>query len=452
MAGTATIPGSPGLPFLGETFALFTDPLRYFRQHYQRFGPLFQTRILGKPAAVICGARAQQQLLLPGGGDVAFRTRDGYDLVEPFIGTSLLQMDGLEHQTQRKLIAPAFQSHNYREYLARINRVFDRIVGRWPDQGTCVFYQEARAIAFRISTSLMLGMEDSPDLAGLNERIHTLFDGPLALIRLKLPFTRYGKALAIRPRLEAHLQEIIDQHRATPTTDVLSLLLQARGEQGEPLSNEQLRSHLMFLLFAGYDTTTATLAWGMLELLRRPHLYARICAEAQVGVIAADTPVTVEDLRTMPLLDAFLKETLRLHPVTPFLIRGNASPYECQGYTIPAGWQLIIPLSYTQRSAEYFVDPEDFDPDRFLPPREEDKKTPYAWMAFGGGRHTCLGMGIAQVEMKTVFTRLLRQFDLQLVPDQNMSPVYLPIGRPKGGTVLAFQRQHTCPQVDARAI
>lgn len=452
MASATTIPGSPGLPFLGETVALFTDPLRYFRQHHQRYGPIFQTRIIGKPSAVVCGARAQQQLLLTGGDELVFRTRDSYSVVEPFIGTSLLQMDGLEHQTQRKLITPAFQSHNYGEYLARINRVFDQIVGHWPDQGTCVFYQEARSIAFRVSTSLMLGMENGPELVDLNELIHMLFDGPLALVRLKLPFTKYGKALAVKPRIEMRLQAIIDQHRATPTTDVLSLLLQARDERGKPLSDEQLRSHLMLLLFAGYDTTTATLAWGMLELLRHPHLYARICDEARVGVVAADTPVTIEDLRAMPLLDAFLKETLRLHPVTPFLWRGNAFPYECQGYTIPAGWQLIIPISYNHRSAEYFVNPEYFDPERFLPPREEDKKTPYAWMAFGGGRHTCLGMGIAQIEMKTVFTRLLRQFDLQLVPGQNMSPIYLPIGRPKGGTVLAFQRWHTRPRVNVRAI
>jgi len=440
MARTTTIPGSPGFPFLGETLALFTNPLAYFRQHQQHYGNVFQTRIIGKPSAVVCGARAQQQLLLTGGDDVVFRTRDGYSFAEPFIGTSLLQMDGLEHQAQRKLIAPAFQSHKYVDYLARINRVFDRIVGNWPDQGTRVFYQEARSIAFRVSTSLMLGVEDGIELADLNHLIHTLFDGPLALIQFNLPFTKYGKALAAKPLLEKRLQEIIDQHRAVPTTDVLSLLLLARDEQGEPLPDEQLRSHLKLLLFAGYDTTTATLAWGMLELLRHPRLYGRICTEAQVGSVAANVPVTVEDLRT-PLLDAFLKETLRLHPVTPFLFRGNAFPYECQGYTIPAGWQIIIPISYTHRSAEYFVNPEQFDPERFLPPREEDKKTPCTWMAFGGGRHMCLGMGIAQIEMKTVFLRLLRQFDLQLVPGQNMAPIYLPISRPKGGAVIAFQRR-----------
>jgi len=102
---------------------------------------------------------------------------------------------------------------------------------------------------------------------------------------------------------------------------------------------------------------------------------------------------------------------------------------------------VILPMSYTHRSAEYFADPERFDPERFLSPREEDKKTPYAWMSFGGGKHTCLGMGIAQIEIKTVLTRLLRQFDLQLDADQDFSAVYVPVKRPKGGAKISFKRQ-----------
>lgn len=443
------IPGSWGWPVLGETFSLFTNPLNYFATHQQRYENVFKTRILGKPSVVLCGARAQQQIFVGSGDEVVFRTRDGYSFAEPFLGISLLQMDGQEHQTQRRLITPAFQSHNYADYVGRINRVFERVVAQWPDRGTRSFYQEARAIAFRVSTSLMLGIEDGPELAELDHLVHTLFDGPLALLRLKLPFTRYGKALAVKPVLEGRLQQIIQRHREVPTNDVLSLLLQARDEQGQPLSDEQLRAHLKLLLFAGYDTTTATLAWSLLELLQCPDLYERISAEVGGDRIGGEIPVTVEDLRVMPLLDAFIKETLRLHPVTAFLLRGNSRPYEFEGYTIPAGWQIVVPISHTHRSPEYFAQPEQFDPERFLPPREEDKRTPYAWMAFGGGKHMCLGMGIAQVEIKTVLTRLLRQFQLQLVPGQDTSPAYIPIGHPKGGTVIAFQRRHASAHAEA---
>ncbi|GCE20639.1 cytochrome P450 [Dictyobacter kobayashii] len=437
------MPGSFGLPLLGETLSLFADPLTFFARRQQKYGPVFKTHILGKPSAVLFGAHAQQQVFLASGEETPFRSRDGYSFAEPFLGSSLLQMDGLVHQTQRKLITPAFQSHNYTDYLARINRAYDQVVATWPDQGTRVFYQDARTIAFRVSASLMLGVEDHTTLTDLNTLIHTLFEGPMSPVRLNLPFTKYGKALAVKPLIDSRLQEIIDQHRAHPTSDVLSLFLQARDEDGQPLTDEQLIAHLKLLLFAGYDTTTTTLAWSLLELLSHPDLYEQVRAEVKAEEVESAKPVTVEDLRTMPLLDAFLKETLRLHPIAAFLLRGVRATFEFEDYAIPAGWQLILPISFTHRSPAYFANPEQFDPQRFLAPREEDKKTPYAWLAFGGGKHMCLGMGIAQIEMKTVLTRLLRQFDLQLVPGQDISPNYIPVNRPKGGAVISFQRRFT---------
>lgn len=439
------IPGSLGLPFLGESLQLFADPLAFFGKRRQLYGPVFKTRVLGKTTAVLFGAQAQRQVLLTGGDEPLFHAREGYSFLEPFLGTSLLQMDGLAHQTQRKLITPAFQSHNYADYLVRINRAYDRVVERWSEHGTRTFYQEACAIAFRISTSLMLGIEEGSTFAQLSQQLHTLFAGATS-VPVNLPFTRYRKAMAVKPLIENQLRASILQHRDAPTTDVLSMLLQARDEQGQLLSDDQLLAHLELLLFAGYDTTTSALAWGVIELLRHPDLYERLRAEVKAGIVGGEEPVTVQDLRTMPLLDAFIKETLRVHTVASFLLRGAAADFEFGGYTIPAGWIIMLPLVYTHHTAEYFAQPAQFDPERFLAPREEDKKTPYAWMGFGGGKHMCLGMGIAQIEIKTVLTRLLRQFDLELVADQDLSAIYMPINHPKGGAKIIHKlRDHARP-------
>lgn len=434
------IPGSLGLPFLGETLQLVSDPLAFFGKRYRRYGPVFQTRVFGKTSVVLFGTQAQRQVLLSSGDDPLFQTREGYSILKPFIGTSLLQMDGLTHQTQRKLITPAFQSHNYADYLIRINNAYNRTIGEWPEYGTATFYQEARAIAFRISTSLMLGLENGPAFAQMSQLLHALLSGPTAL-PFNLPFTTYGKATAAKPIIDRQLRAIIARRRDTPTTDVLSLFLQARDEEGQPLSDEQLLAHLKLLLFGGYDTTTATLAWCLIELLRRPELHERLRAEVKAETVSGEEPIRVDELRTMPLLDAFIKETLRLHTPTSFLLRNTTSAFEFEGFTIPAGWNVVLPLGYTHRMPEYFADPERFEPERFLAPREEDKKTPYAWMSFGGGRHVCIGMGIAQIEIKTVLARLLRQFDLQLVANQDISPIYMPITHPKGGAKISFQRR-----------
>jgi cytochrome P450 len=435
-----TIPGSMGLPYLGETFPSLSDPLTFFAQRHQRYGPICKTRVLGKTSVVLFGAQAQRQVLLASGDEPPYLTRDTYGFLEPIVGTSLVQMDGLPHQTQRKLVTPAFHAHNYADYLARINRAYDQVVGSWPEQGSRTFYAESQAIAFRVSTSLMLGIEESSELADMRALLHKLFDGALVLVPLNLPFLTYGKALAAKSLIDERLRAALVQHRETPTTDVLSLLLQARDEEGQSLSDDHLLATLKFLLFAGYETTTAVLSWGLLELLRNPDVYERLRTEIGVGTVGGEEPVGVEDLRKMPFLDAVIKETLRLHPAVSFLLRGVATPFEFEGYTIPAGWQVILPLCYTHRTAEYFADPERFDPARFLAPHEEDKKTPYAWMGFGGGKHSCLGMGIAQIEIKTVLTRLLRQFDLQLDAHQDLSAVYVPVKRPKGGAKISFHR------------
>jgi cytochrome P450 len=472
MARTA-IPGSLGLPYVGETVALFSDPLRFVAERRERYGMVFKTRLLGgRMAVVLPGAPAQQLVLVSGGAQSPFRAGDGYRVLEPFLGTSLLQLDGPPHQVQRKLVTPAFQAHNHAEYLARINRAYDAVVAGWPRHGRRRFYDDAHAIALRVSTSLVVGVErggdaggegpraggqrgeaggpDAGDVRDLDRLLDTLFAGTVVPLRLDLPFTRYRRARAAKSRLDERLRTLVARRRAAPSADVLSLFLAARDEQGHPLSEELLLAHLRLLLFAGYDTTTAALSWGIIELLRHPAVYERVRAEVQAGGVASDVPVTMQDLRAMPYLDAFIKETLRLHPATSVLMRGAHEPFAFAGHTIPAGWIVVLPIAYTHRMAEYFVEPERFEPERFLAPREEDRRTPYAWMGFGGGAHICLGMGIGQLEIKTVFARLLRQFELELVPQQDTSTVFVPVNRPRGGALVAFTRKAASP--GARAV
>ncbi len=471
-----TIPGSLGLPYVGETIALFSDPLTFVAKRRARYGMVFKTRVLGgRTAVVLPGAPAQQLVLVSGGAHSPFRAGMGYRTLEPFLGSSLLQLDGMPHQVQRKLVTPAFQAHNYTEYLARINRAYEAVVAGWPQDGQRRFYDDAHAIALRVSTALVIGVESGADqgeggpgeggsgeggvegvgtgpggpgtdeVRVLDRLLNTLFAGTVDPLHLDLPLTRYRRARAAKSRLDARLRALVARRRAAPAGDVLSRFLAARDEQGRSLSDEQLLAHLRLLLFAGYDTTTAALSWGIIELLRHPAVYERVRTEVQADIGGVDVPVTVQDLHAMSYLDAVIKETLRLHPATSVLLRGVHEPFAFDDYMIPAGWVVVLPIAYTHRMAEYFVEPERFEPERFLPPREEDRRTPYAWMGFGGGAHMCLGMGIGQIEIKTVFARLLRQFDLKLVPQQDTSTVFVPVNRPRGGAMVAFTRKVAPP-------
>src|SRR5260221_13461764 len=159
-----TIPGSLGLPYVGEPFALFSDPLTFVAKRRARYGMVFKTRVLGgRTAVVLPGAPAQQLVLVSGGAHSPFRAGTGYRTLEPFLGPSLLQLDGMPHQVQRKLVTPAFQAHNYTEYLARINRAYEAVVAGWPQDGQRRFYDDAHAIALRVSTALVIGVESGAD-------------------------------------------------------------------------------------------------------------------------------------------------------------------------------------------------------------------------------------------------------------------------------------------------
>jgi len=171
-------------------------------------------------------------------------------------------------------------------------------------------------------------------------------------------------------------------------------------------------------------------------------LWADLLARARQEVIAvagadAAMPLTYVALRQMTLVDALIKETLRVHPQSVFSLRGVRADCEIAGYALPAGGTIMLVPAYTHRMPEYFADPNVFDPDRFLPPRQEDVKHPYAFIGFGGGPRICIGEALARIEIKALLAQLLRRYELALASDQNLTPRYAP-SRPKGDVLIEY--------------
>jgi retinoid hydroxylase len=428
------INGGLGAPVLGNTLAFLGDPVKFTQQRYQRYGLIFQMGFLGKRTIVLLGAEAQKYVLAENPRN--FLSEEGARNAAPFLAGSLALLDGPAHDSQRKLISPAFHSRNMPAYVARINQVIDRQMDSWGAQGTRTFYPEARQIAFTLASSLLLGIEPGAEY----ERLITLWEqyskGFVSLVRIDAPFTIYGRSMRAQRTMTPWLRSIIAKRRGVESSDALGLLVNAKDEDGNTISDDDLIQEIKLMLFAGYDTTAGTIGWMLAELLRRPDLLERVRVEVRAD--EKDAPITFEDLKQKPLLDAMIKETLRLHPQSAFNMRGVKAPFEFGGYTISPGVNIMLAPVFTHRMAEYFADPEQFDPDRFLAPRDEDTKHPYAWIGFGGGPRICIGMGIAQIEIKAMFTRLMRRFDVQLVPDQDLSPMYVPLSRPKGDVVITY--------------
>ncbi|MEO7002876.1 MAG: cytochrome P450 [Ktedonobacterales bacterium] len=446
--------GGQGLPYIGEALTFLRDPATFVAARRARYGPIFTTRFLGQRVIVLPGAEAQRIVLAAQVEN--FPWRDGNPYAEPFLAGTLALTDGLPHDIPRKAMSPAFHRRSLTDYVAQIQQAVDTRLGAWGAAGVRPFFPEAHRITFSLAFLLLFGADVFEQYDDLNRVWTTFMDGAVNPVQLNLPFTPFGAALRAQKRIEAHLQAIITQRRdseqaqgasgaAMDRGDLLDMLLRARDQHGIPLADEVIRAELKVLLFASYDTTPGTMVWLLVELLRHPALLARARQEviAHCGADAA-APLTYEMLRQMTLLDAAIKEALRVHPQSVFSLRGVRAACEIAGYAIPAKSTIMLVPAYTHRMPEYFADPAVFDPDRFLPPRQEDVKHPYAFIGFGGGPRICIGEALARIEIKVFFAQLVRRFDLGLVERQDLTPRYVP-SRPKGNVLITYSERADTP-------
>jgi len=242
---------------------------------------------------------------------------------------------------------------------------------------------------------------------------------------LNTPIGRGHKSMRVRPEVDRLLYEEIAAHRAHPegSEDILALLIAARGEDGEPLSDEELLDQIITLLLAGHETTTTGLAWAFERLVRHPAVLERLEGELTTG---DDT-----------YLDAVVNETLRVRPVVDGVWRKLTAPAVVAGHRLPAGTLVFPAISLVQTSAA-FPDPEEFRPERFL----EGSPAPYTFIPFGGGPRRCIGASFAIMEMKTVLRAVLERVELDASGERPEQPRVHHVTQipARGGRMIAKRR------------
>jgi len=430
-------PGNMGLPLIGETPQLLFDP-NFAVKRFQRYGPIFKTRILGRPAVFLMGAEAVEFVL--SSGMEHFSWRDGWpESFKLLLGQSLFVQEGEEHRRNRRLMMPAFHGAALASYMTTMETITLRYLKLWQEKHTFVWYDEFKQLTFEIASQIFLGSAPGADVARLSQLFTTLTNGLFGL--------GLRRAIAARDELLNYLSQVIQQRQQNPTDDALSLLIQARDEDGNHLSLEEIRAQAMLLLFAGHETTTAMLTWICLELARHDDVRQKAqteqaqCLSDPFSLAASDSPssaVNLEQLNKMPYLDQILNEVERLHPPVAGGFRGVIKPFELNGYHIPAGWLAQYSILMTHRAVDVYTEPDRFDPDRFSPARQESKQKPFSLVGFGGGSRICIGLAFAKLEMKIIMAHLLRQYIWELLPNQRLEPMLIPTRRPKDGLKVKF--------------
>lgn len=427
-------PGSFGLPFFGEAPKVLDND--YLREQYKLHGPIFKTRVLGRNIAVFLGAEGNRFVLQTGMKHFAWRTGWPPTFVQ-LLGESLFVQDGEEHRQKRKLIMPAFHRQALTNYFETMEEIACRYLNKWGNMGEFRWLDQYKQFTFEIASTLLAGSAPGDETEELSEYFRILTGGFVAL-PIKWGWTPFGKALSARKRLLTFIDSAIEKRRRNPTSDALSLLVQTRDEDGNALTNEELRAQMLLMLFAGHETSASMLTSMMKCLVENPHVWQKLIEEQEALNIGNN--LTMEHVKQMTYMEQVLKEVERMHPPVPAGFRGVVEEFEFNGYRVPKGWTALYMINAAHRDPEIYTNPDTFDPDRFSPERREDS-VPFSLVGFGGGARICVGYAFAQLEMKILLSHLLRCYTWELVEGQNFDMIYRPTLFPKGGMQVRLKRK-----------
>jgi len=406
----SALPPGPSSPPFAQTAHWLLAPVDFMEACRRRYGDSFSVSFLGfqRPLVMLSDPQAiralyaQREQLLPPGRKLALR---------PIMGPqSLLLLEGAAHLERRRLMLPPFHGERMRGFESQMREIVAAAVERWPDGGELELLPRTRAITLEVILRLVFGVSEPARLARLRELLPRLLDSVssvsvsfrvLLASRLGRPDPLPAFAALTRDVDEVLMEDIAARRAAGAATadehsDVLSLLLDARFEDGGAMSDRELRDQLVTLLLAGHETTATALAWTFDLLAHEPAALARLCAEVRAGDGGER------------YLRAVIAESLRLRPVVPMAGRRLAEELRSDGLVLPAGTDVTPAIWLTHTRADLYPDPYAFRPERFL----EQAPATYAWIPFGGGVRRCLGAAFAELEMRVVLSCVLERFEL----------------------------------------
>ena len=406
------------------------SPFRVMRDCAATYGDVFTLKgVYGGGPVVFCSDPESLQLLLSQ-DDGPHITSPGElnAIFEPLLGHhSVIALSGDPHRRMRQLLMPPFHGERMRSYEAVIRAVCQEELDHWSAASALEVRPAMQRISMRVILQAVFGLRQGELLerieAALVDLLQTstqplgtlmIFAGPLQ--KDLGAWSPWGRFLRKRQAVDALLYAEIAERRALPERrgdDILSLLLEARDEQGQPLTDAELRDELITLLLAGHETTATALSWALHWLATRPEVRQRLLHEIQEASTEPGKPPELATLLRLPYLQAVCHETLRLYPVGMITFpRRLELPLVLGGHPLDAGTVVMGCIFLAHRRAQVFPDPESFDPERFL----TTSFSPFTFLPFGAGSRRCIGMAFALFEMKLVLSEVIARFDLALDP------------------------------------
>ncbi|HEY5706113.1 MAG TPA: cytochrome P450 [Terrimicrobiaceae bacterium] len=427
-----SLPDGPKTPATLQLIQWIASPLSFMRGCSDRYGDSFTINLGEKmsPAVVFSHPQALQTILTNDDSEEFDAPGDRNVIFEPLLGTqSVFGLSGDRHRRMRQLMMPPFHGERMRSYARLITDITDEGMRKCVTGESISLRKCMQAISLRVILKAVFGFNEGFRYEQMEQLLVRLLDemsNPLRVSLLYFPALRrdlgplspWGNFVRKRERIDRLIYDEIAQRRARPNpsrNDILTLLMSARDEAGEALTDVELRDELMTLLVAGHETTATALTWALYWIHKVPKVRERLLAELP----AADSTDSAAPSR-LPYLNAVCCETLRIYPVGMLTFpRVTTSTVELMGHRLEPGTVVVGSIYLAHHRKEIYPDPDLFKPERFL----ERRFSPFEYLPFGGGARRCIGMAFAQMEMKLVISRILSNFELALADKRSVRPV-----------------------------
>lgn len=421
-------PDGPKSPALLELLKWIANPISYMEAAAQRYGDIF-TLPFGydfSPHVFVSNPQAIQQIFTNESKQFSPYSESLNNLAKLLLGEySTITSSGNRHRRKRKLLMPPFHGERIQGYGAQICNITEQVMSQLPQNKPFCLHDVMRDISLEIIFQVVFGLREGKRSERLKQLITewlATVSSPVAASQLFLPFLQkdfgawspWGYYLRLRKQLSELLYAEIDERRqqsGSSGTDILTLLLQARDEAGEPMTNQELHDELLELLVAGHESTAVAMTWALYWLHHLPSVGNKLLAEL-------DSLSDSCDLMTMlrlPYLSAVCSEVMRIYPSIPINFPHQVKePVNLMGYQLEPGTKVVTSIYLTHHREDLYPQPNQFKPERFL----EREFSPYEYLPFGGGSRRCIGAALAQMEIKLVLATIFSRYQLQLSDNQ----------------------------------
>jgi cytochrome P450 len=457
-AGAHRPPGPKGLPLLGNLPELARDLLGFFGRCSREYGEIVGFRLGMWPALLLSNPRDIEQVLVKEHHNFV-KHRFFWRHVTAIFGNGLLTSEGDVWVRQRHLAAPAFSGQRLASYGDAMVGYTRRMLDGWKSGEVRDVHADMMAVTLRIAAKTLFSAEVEHEVAEIDDALNVLMEEIASRFTRPFPIPdalpipsniRYRRSVR---QIEAVVERIIRERRSTgqDAGDLLSLLMQARDENGKPMSDRQLRDETFTILLAGHETTALTLSWAWYLLGRHAEIQDQL--QAEISNVLGQRAPTVDDLPKLRFTENVISEAMRLYPPAYAVGRESLRACEIGGYFVPAGTTIFASQWVQHRDPRYYDDPTAFRPSRWA--GDLARKLPrFAYFPFGGGPRICIGMRFAMMEAVLILATMAQRFRLEWQPDRVVVPFPSITLRPKGGIWVktAARNQITPPPTTPAAL